>query len=241
MRIQFDLNPNHLAAALLMASDDESRYVLNGVRVELDGPNVRCVSTDGRRLIVLNDHNDGRDLANLGFILHKDTVRRILPQCAADICDECGTGIKYSKIIGNLSIEINAEPNDFYVEIFTDRGVVCCTTANHGLIDGQYANWKQVVQTTPRCCAIPAVSFNQKLLDDFRRAAQMLRGSANAPTLFFHGEFHALTVRFPGLEEFYGLLMPVRADHFEKPATPLPPWLHTLLTAPTETIPTRNP
>jgi len=70
-----------LVKTVFAVSDDETRYVLNGVRVELCKGHVRIVATDGRRMVVFQ--KSGKDYSykqekKMDFILPEKAVKSII-------------------------------------------------------------------------------------------------------------------------------------------------------------------
>src|SRR5688572_22703331 len=80
---RFDMKYNatilvrELQAMRLLASEDETRFVLNGVHVELGPEHVLLIATDGRRLGVLRCGASVNDAAPIRFTIPVEAIDRI--------------------------------------------------------------------------------------------------------------------------------------------------------------------
>lgn len=90
-------------------------------------------------------------------------------------------------------------------------------------IDGSFPDWRRVVPTVePENCA-PA--FNAQYLANFYDVAQMR--NQKAIRILAHSETGPVVVLVEGLPEFYGILMPMRAEGLSR-ARPVPDWMPEL-------------
>lgn len=102
-------------------SHEESRYVLNGVLVEIEGENVRMVATDGRRM------------AKITKPLLKEFKQKIKAIIPIKAVQEIGRNLKDE---GQVSIVIGTN------QVLVDIGGVLIATR---IIDGEFPNYNQVI------------------------------------------------------------------------------------------------
>jgi len=200
MRIQTDIERKHLRAIVKLASTDERRYVLNGVRCEFGEHGIFLVATDGRKLGVL--HANSNPFPQTAFTLPHTIVEMVAR--------------------GNterLPVEISDE-DGLLVKLFLDQGVLECTKENEALIDGNYPNWRHVIPSGP-ICSVPHAKVRFDYLDAFHELAAELSAGVS-PIMQFTGVGNPITIQFEELPEFLGVVMPMRGD-FDP--NPIPNWM----------------
>jgi DNA polymerase-3 subunit beta len=186
------VNADMLRAALMCASAEETRYYLKGVYVDPAG---KLVSTDGHRMFVgtidlaASEHNPAPG-SFTGWIICRDVLKRAL------------AGHKLPMIT-----------------IAPDRvGDIACQP-----IDGTFPDWRRVV---PSEISGNVAQFNPAYVADMGKIGLLLQGkpkrgysSGTGLTAHIHhnGESPA-GVTFPGVDDAYGLLMPIRGAYHDDAA-----------------------
>jgi len=189
----FSVPTDVLRSALVCVSSEETRYYLRGVHVEPDADDVVLVSTDGHRLFC------GRcPLPPAGavtpakpFIIPTDAVKKAL------------TGYK------GLGIQIQRTGDVWTLGDVTFKPV-----------DGTFPEWRRVVpsQKTISEDLGKLAQFNPTYLADMGKVAKAVapgpRSTLN-PVIHHMGSNPAM-VTFPGREDLFCLVMPMRADVKDK-------------------------
>lgn len=174
--ITFDIAANVLNHALrrviYSTSTDESRYVLNGVKLEAGEGTLRFIASDGRRLAVAEI--DGIQVEGIDAIIPNKAAQMVLKSVdAAEI----------------VSVTIG----DSWAE-FVTAGMSLQTK----LIEGNFPNWRQVM---PRE-AVSVVSVDREsLLSAVRRVGVMVNEKTNAITMDFRDGEIELSANSPDVGE----------------------------------------
>lgn len=178
------INHKYLRAMLAIASNDECRFVLNGVSVEPVKDGNLVVATDGRRLAVYFCYGVPEPKP---FIIPKwvmEFVPARIQQLEITVKDYQG------KIVGIHPYRM--------------------PTINFEPIQGDYPKWRQVV---PKGEFKPVhVNVNAKILEPFLNCAKAF--CPGTPTLYFRGcgsELEGISVFIPN-DAFYGIIMPMRKE-----------------------------
>ena len=193
-----------LTAALLFASTDESRYVLNGLLIETTGrSNPTIVSTDGRRLSVIqtkaDQPEDGRDEHTL--LLRADFVKPLAALSKA-IGGKLFPWIEFENKSGSKRVQIAFVGSHFHADI--EEGV---------LIEGQFPNWRAILPAKKaERMPINDLGLNAEMIGDFAKAAKIMESENPIVQMNLIGKEQAIEVRLPSLPEFYGIIMPCRVD-----------------------------
>lgn len=200
------LSRNELLAAMLFASTEEGRYVLNSVCVEVKPkkqPNL--ISTDGRRLVVIETlaTQDEEFTEPYQFVLSSECMR---PVCAL------------SKAIGGKNfawVSIETKPGSKRVSIgLVAPGNFFLSCEERMLVEGTYPNWKQVIPRTRKGDRVPItdLGINSEFMGDFAKAAKLLESKTAVVQMSLGGDGKAIEVKLSGVENFYGCIMPCKAD-----------------------------
>jgi len=181
----FSVPTDVLRAALVCVSTEETRYYLRGVHVEPDADDVVLVSTDGHRLFC------GRcPLPPAGavtpaepFIIPTETIKKAL------------TGYK------GLGIHLTRTGDVWTLGDVTFRPV-----------DGTFPDWRRVVPTQKTISDDlgKIAQFDPAYIGDMGKVCKALVG-AGKPVIHHMGGNPSM-VTFPGREDLFCLLMPMRAD-----------------------------
>ena len=192
-----------LRAARIFSSDDETRYVLCGVRIKSANGQLYVMATDGRRVGIIKSENPGIET----------DVEFSIPNTAIDLIWKAKTDDDGEDAI---------EPHDvslvtigLYPDAETEKPRL--TISFHGMqivcdaISGDYPKLSNVIPAGERSSA-NLISINGEYMDSFVRAANILLGSINycLSFQFQGGEFGAIEVQVAGFPSFYGLIMPAR-------------------------------
>lgn len=180
------INVNFLKAALLFASDEETRYYLKGVHLLRRGDHLRITATDGHRLFcamqTLDEPGD-----NFDIILPRDGLKKAL------------TGLHRNCEF--LALELEREGDRVKRATLNDVGMPP--------IDGTFPDISRVV---PDATAIggETASFNPLYLADIGKAAKILAGNVNAFHLGHNGGSPALVSFDPAAGNAFAVVMPYR-------------------------------
>ena len=210
------LKRNELQAAALFASNDETRFVLNGVFVELrKGHQPLMVATDGRRLTVIETEAVQEDNKEEGsFILRKDFLGRVFTLAKSFKCDE-------------LKLEIIPQPGNkspkAAVTLFSKRlaSTMVLDGGTDSLIEGNYPNWRDVVPKPDAKPSQGVVCAVSQFIVDYEKAFRLLK-PGNCTSIIMRPTIDNLgpiEVFLTGTPNFYGVLMPYRIiDPIKQPA-----------------------
>ncbi len=156
------------------ASNDESRYVLNGVLLSFKGEKLVVVATDGRRLALVEQEIEFPQESEGDMILPSKTVNELIKTLA-----------------GEGSLTIKATDTQIAFE-FDDMLIVS------KLIDGTYPNFRQVIpgQSDERIAI-----EREGLLTAVRRVALMTVDQSNSVKLAFRKNQLEITAITPDVGE----------------------------------------
>jgi hypothetical protein len=189
---------NHLKATNVAASDEQTRYYLNGVYVNVVAQHVEYVATDGARLIAVR-HELLTDSSCVwpatGVIIPSKLIERIKVVKKAD--DEAEATMEG----GNVTIKYNGE------------------SYSAPAIDGTFPDWRRVV---PDACNGEIAQFNASYLHDFSKAAKIMGHTIEAPIVSHNGNSAALVDFLGGSDGVgFGIIMPRRTGSTMQ----CPPWI----------------
>lgn len=185
------LSRNEILAALLFTSDDEARFVLNGLCVEVN-PDARpvMVASDGRRLAVIESQAEQAEVftEHYQMLLRADFLR---PICAL------------SRAFGGKLfpwIEFESKPGSKRVSVTFIGGKCYFEAEENALIEGTYPDWRKVVpdKNVPRT-QINDLGINAAYVADFVRAGKALDAKTTMIQMNLVGEDSAIEVKIPGI------------------------------------------
>lgn len=191
------INHRHLKAVMSLASNDETRFLLNGVNIEPVKDGNLLVATDGRRLGVL--FMPGTPITE-SFVLPK-TFLKFIPT---------GAGIKE---FGVELVHTREATREIHI---TSPGMPRMIIDP---IEGVYPKWRQVVPTGPFSPA--NINVSALILEPFLDCAKIL--SPSSPHLHFRqggDDIGAISV-FINNPLFFGVIMPIREEGSTKQ---IPDW-----------------
>lgn len=192
--MKITLQLNEIAAAILFASTDETRYVLCGCNIEMrPGKQPLIVATNGRTLCAISTAaKQESDCAEpCSAILSRrilETILRLTP--------------KKRKVV---DVEIGAP------DVSGSQSLICpCSTEitiSAKCIFGQFPNWRLTVPINT-ATATGDISLNSELVSLFGRAAKAL-GVEAALRLRFRDKGGVVEIKLSKAQNFFGLLMPM--------------------------------
>lgn len=197
-------------AALLFASTDESRFVLNGLCITYrPGRKPIAVSTDGRRLCVIESIAEqapesvtGKDERQI--IINAAFVK---PICALNKTLDRSEG----KIFPLITFENKAGSSRLFAAILRDE--VHIEAESGAIIEGNYPNWKDVVPSKrAERQPVSKLGMNAKYVGDFAKASKIFERDIPQVQMSLVGKDSAIEIVIPGVPNFYGLFMPVKTD-----------------------------
>lgn len=196
---------NELLAALLFASTEESRFVLNGVLIEtkpLSKPTL--IASDGRRLVVIESIAEQSE---------ETGVNESLLLRAAFVEPLC----KLSKALGGKLypwIEFEHKPGSKRVFVKFVGAECFLESERDALIDGEFPDWRKCLPPKGKTKREPIsdVAFNSALMADFAKAAKLMEAQAPIMQMSLVGKEQQIEVKIPSLENFYGLIMQCKIE-----------------------------
>ena len=160
-------------------SNDETRYVLNGVFMKIEELKVTMVATDGRRLALVDEEMDGTHGANGEFII------------PTKACNELN---RLLQIQGEVQIRFNANQIAFTMKDETGFSVLLISK----LVEGNYPNYRQVI---PADCKERIALNREEFLQALHRAEYMTSDKQNSVKLAFTKNNLTITANAPEVGE----------------------------------------
>ncbi len=158
-------------------STDESRFVLNGVFIKLDGNKMILVATDGRRLALAEEEIEGS--AKGEFIVPSKAIGEL------------------GRLLGGAG-EVSIRQGETQVEFtLTQEGDEPLKIYSK-LVEGSYPNYKQVI---PKESKERITLVREELLHALRRADQVTSDKANSVTLTFGDNNLTINANSPDIGE----------------------------------------
>jgi hypothetical protein len=193
----FTVRTDELKAAMLFASTDETRFVINGVHIEVK-PNKPpiMVATDGRRLSVI------------------ETVAVQGEENPCEVPFELTLGVHFLKPLcafakaQALEIAFDYHPTE---RIIARLGKCVVDCEEGAVIDGTYPDWRKVLPVGEKK-RVPHISVNAEYVGDYAKAAKFLGVDAPIISVNLTGTSDAMEVRIEARPSFYGVLMPAKVE-----------------------------
>lgn len=190
----FSIPTDVLRAALVCVSTEETRYYLRGVNVQPDADDIVLVSTDGHRFFCgrCPPPPAGAITPAAPFIVPTDAIKKAL------------TGYK------GLAI---------YLERAGDVWTLGDVTFKP--VDGTFPDWRRVAPTQKTISEDlgKIAQFNPAYVADMGKVAKAVapttRGAVALPIIHHMGSGPSV-VTFPGREDLFALLMPMRGEMLDK-------------------------
>jgi hypothetical protein len=193
-----------LVTAMLFASEDESRYVLNGVCITgvEHGKHPIITATDGRRLVVIETTAEQADTHEPGEIV----LRGEFIKAVAALSKAIG-----GKLFPWVSFEIKPGSDRLFVALV---GANCFLEFESGaIIDQAYPGWRNAIPSK-RAIRQPVseIGLNADFVGDFAKAAKTLECETPIVQMSLVGKDSAIEVKLIGRPNFYGLVMQTRLE-----------------------------
>jgi DNA polymerase-3 subunit beta len=187
MQNQFTVKQSALKALVLLAAKKDVRYYLCGVNVEFSPSVTRLVVTDGHKLGVYQ--TGAQNVGNDSLIIPSDVINALPKSGSYD------PELTFSKCEGPGAWTITGLPNNGQVTFQQ--------------VDGKFPDHQRVCSF--KTDGSPA-SYNPAYLMQFLKVQHLLGGSKKyIPNVYQSGKSSAL-VTLAGVPEFYGVIMPMKAD-----------------------------
>lgn len=195
------ISRQEIQAALLFASTDESRLVLNSLLIEArSGKTPLIIATDGRRLAVIESQAeqincepcDGEMVLRSDFLkpicaLNKTIGGKLFPWIGFET-QECSKRVQVEFLGGNLFLEAH----------------------DNALVEGDYPNWRATVPDKSEIRQpVSELAVNAMLIADFVKVAKFIGRDDTGLRMNLAGPGHAMEVNIPSAPHFYGLIMPL--------------------------------
>lgn len=207
MKVTF--SRQELLAALLFASTDETRFVITGLCVNYR-PNRKptMVATDGRRLCVIEaqfeQEQDDTPDGERSIILSGGFVKTV---CALNKALDTSEGKLFPLIT------FSNDPGSSRVTVQTLTEQVFLDAHSGAIIEGVYPDWQKCVPSRrqPRE-PVAQLGMNAAYVGDFAKAAKLFNRDLPQIQMALVGKDQVIEIVIPGVPNFYGLFMPVKAD-----------------------------
>jgi DNA polymerase-3 subunit beta len=187
--MQFSIKQSQLKAMLNLASKQDIRYYLNGVFVEFNQVTTRLVATDGHKMGLLNHCSE--DNQGAGSLIIPREVIENLPKAARSFDPE----LTITKCPINHASWTIVIPGGTQI-VFQQ-------------IEGTFPDYRRVCNFKT---SGEAASFNYEYMVQFLKVQHALGGSkTNTVNLYQNGTSGAL-VTLAGVDNFAGVIMPIRSD-----------------------------
>lgn len=190
-----------LKAAVKFASVDETRYVINGVRVEITpGKPISIVATDGRRLVHATPDVPFEADAPCAFII---------PSCAIQCVDFSNTDTGIGDDGAEYSFPADAAKVEFDGRLVTIDFLKKGFQVRVPTIDGTYPNWRGVIPS-PMPTAFPEkqVPLNREFLLSMLSCVDDLTHHNGVSIVSSDGETPIVMLA----ERLMLILMPLKSD-----------------------------
>lgn len=199
----FKIMTNELLAALVFASTDDTRYILNGVCIELR-PNYcpLLIATDGRRLACIQSQCEQEEplTETASLVLSTDAIKAI-----------AHFDKKLGKVNGGI-LKIEYRPSKRILVHFAG-GKIVTDWEEGALREGDYPNWRQVVPTGEKS-EVKDFGVNAEYVSDFVKAAKFLDVEPCLKVNLFSKET-AFEIKLDLAPYFYAVLMPMKSNKEE--------------------------
>jgi hypothetical protein len=192
--ITVTLPANTWKALCRIAAKDDTRYYLLGVALDFSTPG-RChaVSTDGRRMLVVNAECDRETLeAAKGrtFIVPRELLERVK---------------SFARNVPGVLVKIEPTADDVNTGTATVYGDA---TTSSALVDGRFPEWQRLV---PDTVSGERGDYNFEYVGEFYKIADLL--NCRFPTLIGNGPDRSAIISFgKSGGNVFAVLMPMRAD-----------------------------
>lgn len=196
------INLNVLAAVSLFVSKEETRYYLNGVKLEIDADGVTYVATDGHRMFAFRDDLSADEERNTmrGEIIVPLAACKPFKLTARDLRSDSFAGLS-----GDCTASVHAFTRDEVSSGFKP-------------IDGTFPDWRRVMPGVIETATPGTVCFNWDYVATFEKAAKAL--DLGSVSMVPNGVNGPAWMRFSGKGQAVGVIMPKRGADYTGQGTP---------------------
>ena len=188
--MQFSIKQSQLKAMLNLAAKQDIRYYLNGVFVEFNQQTTRLIATDGHKLGVLNHAPEYMASEGAGSMIIPREVIENLP--------------KTGKFDPELTIT-KCPINHASWTIVIPGG----TQIVFQQIEGTFPDYRRVCNFKT---SGEAASFNYEYMVQFLKVQHALGGSKTCTVNLYQNGTSGALVTLAGVDNFAGVIMPIRSD-----------------------------
>lgn len=195
--MQFTIKLSQLKGMIELASKNDIRYYLNGVRIEFNYDKTRLIACDGHKLGVLNiDHTYAKNEGVGALTIPRSFIDK-LPK----------TSKRYDPYV---TISQSVENATFWHCEYDN------VKTSFSEIEGKYPDYARVfsgIKTSGK----PG-HFNNEYINQFKKCGLILTNLSKDHFFpdIFHNDNSSALVELPTLKgQFLGVLMPLKSDHVE--------------------------
>jgi DNA polymerase III sliding clamp (beta) subunit (PCNA family) len=198
MKVTF--SRQELMAAMLFASKDDSRYVLNAVCLQYRPDQAPiAIATDGRRLTVIESQaqqEEASEAQEREIVVRSDFIT---PICALNkaLCGKLFPLIAFENKAGSERLQVSFVDGKFFME------------ANDGaLVDGKFPNWKGAIPAkSQKRQPISEVALSAEFIGDYAKVVKILEATSAIIQMNLVGKEQQVEVKLPAVPNFYGIVM----------------------------------
>lgn len=204
------VNAELFRLAYAAVSKEETRYYLNGVRVEPHPEKgAILVSTDGHRMVCVHDPDAQIDEA---------AIVKLPPFALALCAAKKGRGLGVDRAI--LTVDVQAQTATVAHEHSNKEGVTDksepLVSAHRVIIEGTFPDWRRVTPKGPFEAA-SNVAFNSKLLAELGAFGNKLPDKSYGNAMYLLRQTGPedggpVVIRWAGIHSVFAVLMPMRAE-----------------------------
>lgn len=187
MSNQFTIKQSALKALVLLAAKKDIRYYLVGVNVEFSPLITRIVATDGHKLGLYQ--SGAQNVGNGGLMIPADVINALPKSGTYD------PELTFIKCEGPGAWEIVGLPNNGRI-VFQE-------------IDGRFPDYQRVCNF--KTDGQPG-GYNPEYLMQFLKVQHLLGGSKKCTINVFQNGKSSALVTLAGVDNFYGVIMPMKTD-----------------------------
>lgn len=197
------INAHYFAACSLAASNEYTRYYLNGISIEESGGHIIMVGTDGHRLFTCRDSASSVEKF-APYIVKTIDNKPLIQACGESKADK---------------LELDHESKQW--RTLNEHGA----TLKMGLfelIDGTFPEWRRVI---PKITIPKQSSIQSKYVADFHKAAKIICEGRSFTLNFWLDNYAPGIVTLDNNDDFLGVIMPMRGAATERPEFTAPSWV----------------
>lgn len=200
----------------MFASDDDARFVLCGIKVEVKKHKQPVlIATDGRRLVVIESTADLDNLPDESgeFVLRADFIKPICQLSKAS----------GGKLFPLIRMELKKGSKRVNVELLGCKLFV--QADDNALVEGKFPEWRQVIPAKgTEIKPVQDIGVNAEHVGEFTKAAKLLGSDEPLISMGFTSQDGVIQVRVSTLSNLYAAIMPCKRS--EQPTNYQPSFLN---------------